>query len=332
MNISHTRLRSHLAKGPASAYLVLNNESILLSEDRDMIRQALACDERQFFFVDQDFNASTVLAEARSGSLFSERLLLEFVCAEPLTATSADQLTKITAAAGQAGHYVLVASAPPIRRGKWVDRLTDTFIVVTHKPIPFERMPGWIKARAQHIKIQLDSEAAELIATLTEGNLDMAARELEKLKIVYGSDQRIDIASAHTCLTDQTRDNLFSLREAMAAGDCVRVIRAIRNLKATKEAPALITWALAEEGQALLTLLENKRQPWGLFGNHLINLKKMARRVAYADAKAYLTAVAPADWIAKGLLKSDPWVRFERLATAFALLARRNSLEKALLS
>ena len=331
MKISDAKLEAHLKKGVSDAYLLLNDEPRLLSEDRDIVRAALACDERHLFLVDASFDATEAMAETSSGSLFGGRALLEFICAESINSKVAERLTEITQSAIDAGDAVIVASPAIIRRGKWVDRLEETFTVVSSVDVPFVRMPGWVAARAIRQGLKLNEEAAELIASMTEGNLSMAAQELEKLMIVHGKDSAIDAGMVREGLADQTRDDLQSLRESMAGGDSLRSVRAVHNLKDTKEPPALVLWALAEEGKALLALIDNAR-PWGLFGEHRRHLSSLARRLSREDAEAYMDGVARADWSVKGLDRTDPWVRLERLACAFSMMARRNSIDRGLLS
>lgn len=331
MKINNSKLDAHLKKDLGDAYLVLNEEPVMLMEDRDRIRAALACDERHLFLVDSGFDPSEAMAETGSGSLFGGRTLFEFICAEALGAKVSDQICQIAQKCKDSGDAVIVASPGINRRGKWTEQLEEVFTVVTASEVPFARMPGWVAARAAKAGLQLNGEAAEMIANMTEGNLSMAAQEIEKLLIVHGTDETVDTRMVRDGLADQSRDDIQSLRESMADGDSLRSVRAVRNLKATKEAEVLVLWALAEEGKALLSLIDNGK-PWGLFGEHRKNLSTLAHRLPRAEAEAYMAGVAKADWSVKGINRVNPWIRFERLACAFSLMARHNTIDKGLLA
>ena len=333
MRISSNKLASHLATkdGPDSAYLVLNDEPRMLSEDRDLIRKALGCDEKQLFLVDPSFDPKEAMAETESGSLFGGRTLLEFICVSPLGARDAERIGEIVSRAVGAGNAAIVASPAIAKRGKWVDKLEELFTVVVGTTVPFSRMPGWVKARAKSSGMDLDSEASEMIASMTEGNLSMAAQELEKLWIVHGEGETINLDMVRQGLSDQTRDDLHSLRESMASGDSLRSVRAIRNMRATKESPVLVLWAIAEEGKALVSMID-KKTVWGVFGEHKSRLASLARRLKRQDAVSFMNGVAKADLSAKGIGRSDIWIRCERLACAFTLMERHNRIDKRLLA
>ncbi len=333
MSVDSNSLERHLKEETSLAYLVLNDEPRLLSEDRDLIRKALSCDDRTLFLVDASFDPDEARAEVGTGNLFGGRTLLEFLCAEPIAAKAAEPICDIAEQAVREGDAVIVASPVVARKkGKWYDRLVETFTVVEGKHVPFERMPGWVKARAAKIGLKLDDEAAELLASMTEGNLSMAAQELEKLQILRGDDAgEIGAGTVREGLADQTRDDLYSLRESMADGDALRAVRAVRNLEATKEAPVLVCWALAEEGRALLTMIDGGKGVWGISSGHRNNLKDLSARLKRSDAEAYMSGVARADRATKGLDGADPWLLMERLACAFSMMAKNNRLDANLL-
>lgn len=330
MKTTSSRLAATLAKKLASAYLFVNSEPVLLSEDRDLVRRKLACDERHLFLVERDFDFATARAEATAGNLFGETVLLEFICSDPLGAAMADNFMTLAATAIANDILLMVACPALARQGKWTEQLEKSFTLIRQDEVPPNQMIGWVKARAAQTELQVDDEAAELIASMCEGNLSMAAQELSKLAMIHGAGAQINLHLARAGIADQTRDSIASLRAAMAAGDTARAIRALRNMQAAREATPLIVWALAEEGRALLNLANGNR-PWGIFGSHRTNLQQLANRVRQRDVHTYLAGVARADWTAKGLLQTDPWICFERLATAFTCLARHNQLPEHLI-
>lgn len=329
MKLTSAALPRHLKDAPTHHYLCINEEPVLLNEDRDRIRTTLACEDRTLYLVETGFDFAEVAGTSMGGNLFGETVLLEFICSDPLNAAIAAKFSDLAAMAGD--DVALLIGCPGLAKwGKWTAELENSFVVVNADDVPPERTLNWVQARAKRMRLQLDDEAAELIASMTEGNLSMAAQELEKLALIHGNDTQIDYAMARDSSTDLTRDSISSLREAMAAGNTIRTLRALRNLRAEQAAIPIVVWALAEEGRALLALI-HKGRPWGLFGTHRRNLQDLARRTNPAAVQQWLAHVAKADWAAKGLSRTDPWIICERLATAFTLLARHGQLNRNLL-
>ena len=328
MKITSASLASNL-KNPAPAYLLFNDEPTLLAEDREQVRHALAHDERKLFVLDRDFDPADAELEASAGNLFDGTSLLEFILINALNADSAKQLTKIAKLAHAHQRPMIVASPPVARKGAWVSKLEDTFTVVTQSKVQRNNMTGWVKARARNAGLTLEDEAAQYIADMTTGNLSSAIQEIDKLKILHPEADAISISKIHSLLSDQSQDDPFSLREAMAEGNSSHALRAIRNLKAVKTNPALLVWAIAEEVRALLLLINGHHKPRGVFGKHLANLTQVAKRVKRSEARLLLAAIARADWAAKGMIPIDPWQDFERVVLTFTYLVRqhRNKLQ-----
>src|SRR5882672_5006031 len=81
MQIKAEQLRAHLAKGRlARLYVVAGDEALLAIEAQDAIRAAARAQgyaERTVLHADARFDWSLLLQAARSGSLFSERRIID---------------------------------------------------------------------------------------------------------------------------------------------------------------------------------------------------------------------------------------------------------------
>lgn len=330
MKISSAALAANL-QNPRPPYLLLNNEPVLLTEDRDSVRKALACDERKLFVLDQDFDMEDAKLEASAGNLFGGSTLLEFILVDALNADTAKQLTAIAKLAQAKQRPVIIASPNIVRKAAWVNQLEDFFTVVTQVFVKRHNMCGWVKARGRSFGLDIDDEAAQYIADMTEGNLSSAAQEISKLKLLHVGSEQVSRQLVQELLVDQSRDDLFSLRESLAAGSSVRSLRAIRNLKAAKVPPTLLVWALAEETRSLLRLIDRHSKPRGVYGKHLTDLANIAKRVPRTEVKYLLAVIARADWVAKGMIVADPWQDFERIAIAFTQLVSNNRYKFLLL-
>ncbi len=325
----NTALARHLEGKLERAYCIFSEDNLLLSEARASLRIAVAADERQVALLDADFNPAMVMADAASANLFGGSRLLEFVGSNPLSAAHGASLAALASGA-DTDVTVAVAALPP-RKAKWVDDLEKAVVRVDIPQVKRSDHAGWVKARAGRCTLKLDDDQLSMIASLTEGDLASAAQLLDCLRIVADSESKVANAQLRSALFDSTSDDVFSLREAMAAGDVRRLVRALRNLHATGAAAPLVAWALAEEGRVLLALIDNGRA-WVPSRQHMAMLQDASKRIAREPVLAYLAAAARSDWCAKGLIGGDPWLQFERLACAFGILMRSNRLPRHMLA
>ena len=329
MKLSSTQaLSAHLGQKDAlrGAYFVFSDEPLLLSEARAELREAIGAEQRQLHNLDDSFNPTAIRNETATGNLFGTRTLLELIGVKALTASQSQALTEIAQAADPEQNPILVATPKP-RKAAWLAKLEDVFVVVSLAPIARPNFAGWIKARASKIGLSLDLEAVALIAKLNEGDLSAAAQELDKLLLLVGPGGKASITTVHANMFDSSHDNVFSLREAMAAGDGLRAARALRNLRASGIAEQLVLWALTEEARTLLSLAEHA-QAWVPDRSHMNNLKDAAKRILPAKIRSYLASAAQADLLSKGLKTGDPWETFSRLAVSYAHLIRSGSLPR----
>lgn len=326
MNISGQHaLAKHLGEhGAQSAYCVFSEEQIFLSEARAAIRRVLCPDERRLQSLDEDFDPDEAVRDASVGNLFAQKTLREYFSVKALSATHAEVLCAVAAASAASGSAVVVATPPP-RKAKWLHDLEAVFVVATLPSVPRGRFAGWVSARASKLGLNLDEDVAQLIASMTEGDPSAAAQELDKLAMIVGSEGKVDMACARASVFDCSRDDVFTLREAIAAGDAFRTLRALRNLRECGIAEPLVVWAITEEVRALLALAGSGRA-WVPTREHLTNLRGIAKRADQSQLKSFLSETAKADWYAKGMKKGDPWQALERLAFALAILAKTNRL------
>ena len=310
------------------AWCILSPEILFATEARTALAQAVGAEQRSVLMLEAGFKVQDALASAQSAGLFGGRRLLEFVGSGPLTAAHGEALIEVAKKAAD-DVWMIVAAEPP-RTGKWSAELEKTFQRVDLPAIPRGQHPGWIKTRAQRCRLQLDEHQLEMIAGLTEGDPAAAWQLLEKLALIADDQHRISNLQLRSALFESSRDDVFSLREAIASGDRIRACRALRYLKAVGTGAPLIAWALAEEGRALLSLAGRGRA-WVPSRTHMAKLQDAAGRVPRSCLLAFLAAAAKADWSAKGLAGPDAWIRFERLAVALATLMKSNRLPRHLL-
>ncbi len=347
--IDADRLISSLAgaKTLAPLYCVSGDEALLVTETLDALR-ASARDkgytERRTLVMDARSDWGAVAAETQSVSLFGDRKLLELklLSGKP-GKTGADTLARMAQASqGQADpDTVVVLSLPKLDRAtrdaKWAQAVARHAVMVDVPTIERSRLPAWISSRLARQQQSVDSATGQWIADKVEGNLLAAHQEIMKLGLLYPEGQ-IAAADVERAVMNVARYDVFALRDAMLAGDALRVVRILEGLRAEGEALPLVLWAVGEEVRSLARLAEARAsgqdfngllRKLRFFGNHeRLALQALAR----VPARAWPMAVQHAhdvDRLVKGLKVpgrlSDPWEEMLRLALRIAAGGRERA-------
>ncbi len=140
----------------------------------------------------------------------------------------------------------------------WVKAVEKHGVWVPIWPVETAALPGWLRARAKMLKVDIEPAAAQLIVDKVEGNLLAAKQELEKLSLLCNGEPisaRLVLAS----VGDSARYDVFQLAEAAAAGDAERALRVLLGLKSEGIEPTLILWALVRELRGLWQARERER-------------------------------------------------------------------------
>ena len=133
---------------------------------------------------------------------------------------------------------------------------------------------------------------------------------------------RLTLEQVRDAVLNVARYDLDGLREALLAGDVVRLARTLEGLRQEGEAPPLILWAMTEEVRALAqvkngvaqgrpvdALLKEAR----VWGQRQSLFRSALQRIDAAQATAALTAAARIDRLVKGIGGGDIWDEFLRL-------------------
>jgi DNA polymerase-3 subunit delta len=324
--LSAEQLPAALTRGLAASYLVSGDEPLLVGEAGDAIRaaaRAAGYADRRVFFIDRGFSWDELYHASRALSLFAERRLFELRMPNGKPDKGAAQLTE------------LVSDPPPdviclVVTGKldkkasdapWVRAVEKQGVWVPVWPVDAKALPAWLRARAKILQVNLDPEAAQLIAGRVEGNLLAAKQELEKLSLLAdGGTISADLVLR--IVGDSARYDVFQLAQAAAAGDAARAFHVLLGLKSEGVEPTLILWALLRELRGLWQAFERDRlhsshrgSGWNLAAapspRALSRLQKM-------PLSKLLLQAGLADRVIKGLSAGDAWDAITGLTGAMA--------------
>ena len=323
----------HLAKGRlARLYVVAGDEALLAIEAQDAIRaaaRAAGFGERTVLHAEARFDWSLLEQAARSGSLFSERRIIELrlpsgkpgkegaeVLARYPDSAAEDALTLIC----------LPKLERAARESSWARALEVAGVWVDVAAVERSMLPDWIGARLERQRQSAPREALEFLADRVEGNLLAAHQEISKLALLFPAGV-LTFEQVKDSVLNVARYDVFALPQAMLEGDRRRIGRTIEGLRAEGEALPLALWVVSEELRVLLRLKHDTAagKPFAstarelrIWGPRLAATERALGRVSESALAALLARCAQLDRIAKGLpaprTDSDPWLELTDIA------------------
>lgn len=326
MKIRADQLSRQLQDGLAPVYVISGDEALQAKECLDAIRQSAQDQgyaERIVLEVDNQFDWSTLRQYQDSLSLFAERRLIELRMPSTKPGRDGGPVLK-DYAARPAEDTVLVLSGGKLdgndTRSAWYKALDKAGVTIQVWPIDAQRLPGWVQERARGLGLELDREAAALLAERGEGNLLATVQELEKLLLAHGKG-RLDLETVVNATADSARYSVFDLSTSALAGDVERSVRILRGLAEEGVAAPMVSWVLAREVRTLATVtaacqegmpLDQAMRSAGVWRNREGSVRQAVRRLPAGRALALLAEAATVDRIVKGA-PGHPWDALERL-------------------
>ncbi len=107
---------------------------------------------------------------------------------------------------------------------------------------PWE-LPKWVIARARELGLQLEGDAARALVAQVGDRQQRLMRELEKLALGAGAGSRVDVAEIQAQTAPSAERRVWSLADALVAGDAAAASRIFLALRSQGERlPGLIYW------------------------------------------------------------------------------------------
>ena len=327
MQLGGEQLPAHLEKGLKPVYTVYGDEPLLVIEAADTIRAAARRQgfaEREVLTAIAGFNWDDLHHAAGNMSLFGGSKLIDLRI--PTGKPGRDGGAALQEYCSRPSpDAVLLVTLPGLdwadEKAVWQKALTDAGVTVKLIPPTLAQLPAWIAGRLRRQQQSADDEGLRFIAERVEGNLLAAHQEIQKLALLYPAG-RLSLEQVRDAVLNVARYDLDGLREALLAGDVVRLTRTLEGLRQEGEAPPLVLWAMTEEVRALaqvkngmaqgrpVDVLLKEARVWGprqsLFRSAL-------QRIDVAQANAALAVASRIDRLVKGIGGGDIWDEFLRL-------------------
>ena len=325
MRVPEYKLEAHLKQTLAPLYVLSGDEPLQLGEAADRIRAAARKAgylSRVVLEADTGFDWSRLADEARSMSLFADKKIIDLRLPSGKPGTQGSKaLIEYTQAIPE--HSLLLLTLPKVAfSAKWIKSLDKAGVLVQVWPVAEQKMPQWIRQRAQSMGLQLQAGVAERLAQQTEGNLLAARQELEKLLLLHGPGT-IDERLLELAVSDSARFDVYALADAALAGRAKRCLRILANLRAEGMAAAVVLWALSREirvlGQVATAMQQGMGMQQALTGagvwkSRFALLQKALSRMNIGQLEELLSVCQKTDGAIKGVTRHDPWLLLEQIA------------------
>ncbi|MFA6698923.1 MAG: DNA polymerase III subunit delta [Thiomicrospira sp.] len=247
--------------------LVYGEEPLYIRRCSDAIRQTLrdqGFEQRDQYDVDSQYDWGGLEMETQTGSLFAERRLIELQLptGNPGTQGTAFIQAWCNQAVQSQPDIVLVIYCERLDsrqlKSKWVNAIESAGLVVQAKPLELRELPNWCQQQGQRLGLQLDSDAAALLAERVEGNLLAADQELEKLSLLKTG--QVTLQDIEQMVVDQAHYQLFALSSIMLLGKAADALHILQRLRQEGSEAAVVLWLLTKELRQLIELAQKQQQ------------------------------------------------------------------------
>jgi len=332
VKLSGDNLAASLSRQLSSIYLISGDEPLLVNEAADAVRARARSQgfiERELHVVERGFDWQGLLANSKAMSLFAERKIIEIRMTNPTPGEQgADAIIEL-ANEPSADNLVLIVTGKMdgrVQGSRWVSAIEKHGVVVQIWPVELARLPAWIRDRLARQNLKADAEAAALLSERVEGNLLAAHQEVEKLALLLPpgpvtADTIID------AVADSARFDVLQLGDAAMKGNAARALRVLEGLRGEDVEPPIVLWALNKDLQWIARCQHLMRRGQSadsamnalyVWRNRQPAMKHALSRLKPQTVRELLLSAERADRMIKGVIRSNPWLEFERLVAGLA--------------
>lgn len=326
------QLDRHLKDALSSCYLVSGDETLLVEESCDAIRQhayAEGYTERERYYVDNQFDWSQLLSAANSLSLFSDKKLIELRIEKGKPGDRGSKAICEYIDQPNDDNRLLIVTPKldgSVQRSKWVKGIEKKGQWLPVWPVASGQLPRWLEQRIKRAGLTADSHCIELLAARTEGNLLAAHQEIEKLKLL-SIDGYLTPELIAGAVADSARYDIFGLIDKILFGDARNAAKTLQGLKTEGTEPTIILWGLAREIRALLSInkgiQEGQSFSWaakqaGIWDKRQALAQQASKRISNQQLQLLLRQANAIDKSIKGQRKADYWSELLDLVLNFS--------------
>ena len=243
------------------AFLITGDEPLQVMEACDAIRQQAknqGFSERDVLHADNKFDWGALLGASNALSLFSEKKLIDLRIETKTPGRVGSQAIR-DYMQNPPDDKVLLMQMPKLvgsaRNSAWVKAVEKSGVVVQIWDLSPPQTMAWVAKRMRAAGMRPSNDAVRLLTERVEGNLLAAMQEISKLKLLFKTDDGIEIAiddkQVLESVSDSSRFSIFDLSNAVMMGDVHRVQHIHHNLKEEGAPVQLMLWTLSDLSRQL---------------------------------------------------------------------------------
>ncbi|MCC5855889.1 MAG: DNA polymerase III subunit delta [Idiomarina sp.] len=342
MQIRAEQIEKTLERGIAPVYLLFGDEPFLVQQALDQLRAALrnaGFDERIRLVQDKTFQWAELRNQGQTQSLFSSQQLIELELPDASPGKEGGAALN-EFLEHQSPDQVLLIHGPKITKQsqgtKWFKSLEKVGVFVPIYAPSKDQLPAYVRQRASHHGVNLAPDAVDLLSLWFEGNLLALDQELMKLSLQQeGREHPWHATDLEAASSDQSRYDIFMLRDALVAGELQRYLHCLERLHETGTEPVLMLWTLSKLQQALDAMARaiGQQQPLNtIFRNERIwpqqqgNYERLARQYSLPLNAQLVTLLERAEYSIKRESGESTMVLFAHFGIALLRPNQRENL------
>ena len=333
MRVYPEKLQGQLQQQLLPVYLISGDETLLVQECCDQVRQAArtaGCTEREVIEVGPRFKWDEIMHSASSMSLFAERKLVELrIPSGKPGAEGSKALCEYLELSSGGDDILLVVSGKIDKQStnsKWYKALDQAGATIQIWPVEARDLPRWLSQRVGAAGMTIDQEALQLLCDRVEGNLLAAVQEVEKLKLL-ATDGSITAQTVTSAVSTNARYSLFDMTDHALRGNAADSLKMLHGLRGEGTEPPVALWALLREirtlhqasqacdqGQSAQQALASLR----VWKNRMSLMQGALARHTRRSLDDLLEQASRVDGSIKGYADGSPWDNLETLILGLA--------------
>jgi DNA polymerase-3 subunit delta len=305
-------------------YMISSDSELLIQDERQRLMTQLEKTgplELQRYTVSPQFDWAALYNDCQSNSLFSNRRLIEINHQrQKLDQKSSKNLLPLAKFADNNLYILIKVDKLTATQTKtnWFQKLNQCLSFSAIKtPYPNE-LPRWIKQRSKRYRLNIDDQAAQLLAELTTGNLLASDQALQKCQLL--DYRQVDQKAIQTVISDSAQFQLFDLGDACLSGDLNQALRILTGVRQQGTEAILVLWCLSKEIRTLYHLAFDLKK--GLPMQQVLSKQWASKKPLYQKALSRLSVEQLSDWLKncqaidqqiKSSSPHDPWLGLTQL-------------------
>ncbi len=305
-------------------YIVSSDEVLLQQEACDKIIAEMNINqgiERKIVNVAKSFSWDDLIHSSQSLSLFAQQQVFDIRFASLPDRQAQKVLPELAASANADNRYLI--RLPHLQKknlaSKWFKSLASNAVVDIIYPPNANQYQHWLVQRAKRETLDLQPQAALMLAEQTEGNLLAASQAINKLAILY-PEQSIDLNKLESVIADSSRYNVFKCCDQALLGKGEKAVKILHSVRQESVNPILLLSSMSrsvrictevliakQKGQAVDAIFNQNR----VWGETKQAISRASQNLPLVLFNKLLVRFAYLDRMIKGQEKGDIWREME---------------------